>query len=107
MTEKTEIDETVEKIISIRKRPLLILYWHDCEGCEIENNHYMLVYRELRKYVKSIEEIDVLLHTAGGTIDGSFALARAIREVANKVNFLLLYMAWSGGISIGVRQRFV
>jgi membrane-bound ClpP family serine protease len=52
--------------------------------------------------VKSIDELDVLIHTTGVTIDGSFTVARAIREVANKVNYMIPYMAWSGGTSIAI-----
>jgi ATP-dependent protease ClpP protease subunit len=90
MTVKTEIDQIAEKIISIRKRPLLILYWHICEDCEIDDGDHTEVYKELRKNLNDrIPEIDVIVHTAGGDSHESYHIARSIREFADNVAFLI------------------
>jgi ATP-dependent protease ClpP protease subunit len=95
------IDDIAEKIVSMRQRPLLILYWHNCEDCEIDAGDHKEVYKELRKNLDDrIPEIDVIIHTHGGNTDESYQVAKAIREFSDNVNFLVPEQAASGGTLI-------
>jgi hypothetical protein len=103
MTEKTEIDEIAEKLVYIRKRPLLILYWHICTDCEIDDGDHKEVYKELRKNLDDrIPEIDVIVHTTGGDSHESYQVAKSIREFADDVTFLIPEEASSGGTIIAL-----
>ncbi len=99
--EITEIDQIAEKIVSIRKRPLLVLYWHICADCEIDEGDHTEVYEELRKNLNDrIPEVDVLIHTLGGDSHESYRIAKSIREFVDSVTFLIPEEASSGGTII-------
>jgi len=99
----TEIDELAVKIVSIRKKPLLVLYWHDHDECYISSGNEAIVYKELRKNLDtSFNNIDVLIHTHGGNANTSYLVARAIREFAYNVTFLIPEKATSGGTLIAL-----
>jgi membrane-bound ClpP family serine protease len=103
MTAKMEIDQIAEKIVSMRKKPLLVLYWHICEDCEIDDKDHTEVYKELRKNLNErIPEIDVIIHTLGGNSHESYQIARSIREFADYVTFMIPEEASSGGTVIAL-----
>jgi membrane-bound ClpP family serine protease len=95
------IDELAVKIVSIRKKPLLVLYWHDHEECVIEPGNEVLVYKELRKNLNSsFNDIDVIVHTLGGDGNTGFMIIKAIREFSKFVTILVPEKAHSCGTLI-------
>lgn len=88
------IDDLAQQIVSIRKKPLLVLYHHD--GSTIEPDNHKIVYNELRQHVESVDEMDVLLHGNGGNGDVSYQIASVIRDISENVEILVQEKAISG-----------
>lgn len=97
-----EIDLLGEKIVEIRKKPLLVLYYpdgyHRAEICDDDIEDINDIFRRFGyTNVKKIERLDVLLHTVGGNPDSAYQIAQVIRNFSNNVTFLVPIYAISAG----------
>lgn len=93
-----DIETIAKKIVEIRKKPLLILYYPEDLGTIINDDvHdvYEIIFDKTAG--NKIEEMDVILHTNGGNPYAAYGIIQAIREFSDKVTILVPYNAYSGG----------
>jgi len=80
--------------------PVLIIYYPDNGGSILEDDVEKL-YSHLRECElssdKPLENLTVVLHTAGGDPDAAYHLAQIVRKFTNYVYLLVPYMAASAG----------
>lgn len=97
------IDALALEITQIRQKPLLVLYYPE-EFSTIRRDDISDVYDELTSVLGAgethIPEIDILLHTYGGDPNASYRIIQAVREIAEHVNVLVPFHAYSGGTLI-------
>jgi Serine dehydrogenase proteinase len=89
------------KIRLLRGHPLLLMYYPDNMG-KIVDEDITTVYEQFRRrgfsYTgKKIPELDVLLHTLGGSPDAAYMIGQSIRSFCSHVNFLIPFHAASAG----------
>jgi len=77
----------------IRQKPTLLLLLD-----EINNDCVFELYDLLNG--NSFPELDVIIHTPGGSIEAAFQITKLIRKVAKKVNIIVPYYAKSAGTLI-------
>jgi hypothetical protein len=96
----SEVDETCRKLVRLRKRPVLILYYDLAEGF-IDDEDLEDVYNELRargwSRGTSNMNLDVLIHTWGGNPNAAYRIAQIIRDFASHVAYLVPQHAASAG----------
>ncbi len=95
-----EIDGICMALRESRNQPLLILYYPD--GGSMREADVEAIYGEFRrlgysKETKMINELDVLIHTAGGSPQAGYMAAQVLRRFASSVNFLVPYRAANAG----------
>jgi len=99
-TSVDDVDTQSKKIIEVRKRPLLILYYPDMYG-SMRDEDVKDLYGEFRrrKWTRDADKrsLDVLIHTFGGDPIASYRIAQVIRDFTNHVIFLVPEHAYSGG----------
>jgi hypothetical protein len=95
------VDEVANEIMNMRGKPLLVLYYPE-EFSSINRDDISLIYDELDNGLGgvSVQELDLLLHTNGGDPNASYRIIQAIRELADRVNVLVPFHAYSGGTLI-------
>jgi hypothetical protein len=96
-----EIDTICTTIRTLRKKPLLVMYYPDGTGT-MSDEDMAALYDEFRRRgfnrdTQKIENLDVLLHTLGGKADTGYMLAQIIRSFGKNVEFLIPYHAASAG----------
>ncbi len=99
-TPEQRIEGACRKIIDLRQRPLLVLYYPGPEGTMMEGD-VGYCYRAFRQAgitpEKRIENCDVLIHTYGGDPVSAYELAHVIRDMVHKVVFLVPERGYSAG----------
>lgn len=95
------VDEVANEIMGIRGKPLLVLYYPEEFG-SINRDDISDAYDELDNGLRGVrvQELDLLLHTYGGDPNASYRIIQAIRELAERVNALVPFHAYSGGTLI-------
>ncbi len=95
------IDTLALEIAEMRQKPLLVLYYPEEFG-SIKRDDISDVYDELDTGLVGarVQELDLLLHTYGGDPNASYRIIQAIRELAERVNVLVPFHAYSGGTLI-------
>src|SRR5947208_11492170 len=83
-----EIERVCREVVTLRKRPLLVLYYPRPDG-SMEEDDVEYCYRAFREGGVSpdhrLKECDILLHTAGGSPVAGYRLAQCIRDFADDV----------------------
>jgi hypothetical protein len=97
---ETEIEQVCRRIITLRKRPLLVLFYPSAHG-SMEESDVADCYDVFRNGGRTPEDLldgcDVLLHTTGGNPVAGYRLAQCIRNFARDVVFLVPEYAYSAG----------
>jgi len=95
-----ELDKLAFELSTFRKKPLLILYYHEFEG-DIRESDIEHICEEIRRrgYHKEnkLQKLDVLLHTIGGDPHTGYRIAQLIRDITSEVTFLIPQYAFSAG----------
>jgi hypothetical protein len=95
------LNSYVNTLTKMRKKPVMLVYYPDNYGQILDDDTETLFdqfrNRGFDRNNNTIEELDVLLHTLGGSPDAAYMMARTIRSFAKKVNFLIPYHAASAG----------
>ena len=96
-----EILTICERMRLLRGHPLLLMYYPDNMG-KIVDEDITTVYEQFRRRGFSykgekIPELDVILHTLGGSPDAAYIIAQSIRSFSSHVNFLIPFHAASAG----------
>jgi nitroreductase len=95
-----QVDKLAKEIVRSRKKPLLILYYHE-NGGEIRDDNVTDIFNAFLQNgfsrEKPINDLDVLLHTIGGSPHSGYMIAQAIRDAATNVSFLIPEYAYSAG----------
>ncbi len=99
--ELKRIDELSEKIVAKRKRPLLLMYYSE-DRCGSISDIDLEYLEEILKGVGKIKDLDVIMHTMGGSVSASYFLARIIRSRCYNMNFIVPAHAYSGGTMISL-----
>ena len=84
-----------------RRHPMLLIYYPDSMGRMVDED-ITTVYEQFRRrgfshVGKKIPELDVLLHTLGGSPDAAYLIAQTLRSFSSHVNFLIPFHAASAG----------
>ncbi len=97
---ETEIERVCRQLITLRRRPLLVLFYPSANG-SMEESDVADCYDAFRNGGQTTDEpldgCDVLLHTAGGNPVAGYRLAQCIRDFARHVVFLVPEDAYSAG----------
>jgi hypothetical protein len=92
-----DLDAACAKLTQLRKRPLLVLYYP--WKARVKEWDLDDVYQTLRSSgatpESKIAELDVFLHSTGGSPVGGYRLAQLIRDFADNVAFLVPEHAYS------------
>lgn len=95
-----ELDRAALEIVTMRRNPLLVLYYDENEGW-MDHTDVEDIYNEFRNRNWSRDEphanLDVLIHTLGGDPNAGYRIAQAIRDFASKVVFLVPEQSASAG----------
>lgn len=95
-----ELDKLASELCALRKKPLLVLYYHETEG-EMREDDVEHIYEEIRRRgfhrENKLSNLDVLLHTIGGDPHAGYRIAQLIRGVTSEVTFLIPEYAFSAG----------
>jgi serine dehydrogenase proteinase len=86
--------------MEIRKHPLLVLFYPSHASIEeryIRFLHGHLVKDGSLKKSQPLDELDVLLHTAGGDPSSAYRMAQVIYDFTKNANFLVPAYAYSAG----------
>jgi hypothetical protein len=97
------IDSSARRILNLRKRPLLVVYYHEPDGSIVRQDSGN-IYEEFRarnwSRTRMRPRIDVLLHTLGGNPDAAYKVAQGVRDFAADVTYLVPEYAYSAGTLI-------
>lgn len=95
-----ELDKLALDLCAFRKKPLLILYYHEFEG-DMREEDITHICEEIRRRGVSrenkLDNLDVLLHTMGGDPHTGYRIAQLIRDITSEVTFLIPEYAFSAG----------
>jgi hypothetical protein len=99
-TPEQRIEGACRKVIDLRQRPLVLLFYPGLAGTMMrEDVNYC--YRTFRQagitLEKHLETCDVLIHTYGGDPISAYSLAHVIRDMAHHVTYLVPERAYSAG----------
>jgi len=101
----TRLDNYAKQVVTLRKRPLLVLYYHEYDG-KIREDDVEDIHDEFRERgvsaTKRLAKLDVLIHGYGGEPDASYRIAQVIRNFADHVEFLVPFHATSGATLISL-----
>lgn len=93
------IQAVVRDFMSLRKRPLLILFYSDL--ATISADDVRDVYDQFRNRGRSkeskLKELDVLLHTNGGEPISAYRLAQVVRDFTDHLKIVVADHAYSAG----------
>jgi hypothetical protein len=95
-----ELDRLAIEFSVFRRKPFLILYYHEFEG-EMREDDVEHICQEIKRRgfhrERKLENLDVLLHTIGGDPHAGYRIAQLLRGVASEVTFLVPEYAFSAG----------
>ena len=98
-TSKEKLEELVSATMALRKRPLLVLFYPD--ALPISEIHITGLNLRMKfgnhTLWNPLQELDVLLQTTGGDPMAAYRIAQTIRNVSERVDFLIPNYAYSGG----------
>ncbi len=97
---ETAIEEVCRQVVTLRKRPLLVIYypWRHGSMEEADVEECYLAFRNGGVLPEHrLENCDVLLHTTGGNPVAGYRIAQCIRDFAKDVRFLVPKHAYSAG----------
>ena len=95
-----QIEEACSKIISLRQRPLLLLYYPGPYGNMLEEDvrYCYQAFRNLNITIEErLQECDVLIHTLGGDPIAAYKLGQVVRDLVSNVICLVPEHAYSAG----------
>ncbi len=95
------IDALALNITENRQKGLLVLYYPEEDG-EVVIDDISDIDDELRRCfgASKVDEIDILIHTNGGSPDAAYRIVQHIRSIANNVYILVPFHAYSAGTLI-------
>jgi ATP-dependent protease ClpP protease subunit len=95
-----ELDRLAIEFSTFRKKPLLILYYHEFEG-EMREDDVEHICQEIKRRgfhrENKLQGLDVLLHTIGGDPHAGYRIAQLLRGVTPQITFLVPEYAFSAG----------
>jgi hypothetical protein len=95
-----QIKEACRDVISIRRRPLLVIYYPEPDGTMMETDVaycYQACRRENVTNETPLPECDVLIHTLGGDPVAAYKMGQVVRDMCQNVACLVPEHAYSAG----------
>lgn len=90
----------VERFSSVRRKPLLLMYYPDAYG-QMDVGDVKDLYDEFRdngiSKERRLPSLDVIIHTFGGNPNAAYLLAQVVRSMSHKVSILVPEYSYSGG----------
>lgn len=95
-----ELRKTALKIVNTRKRSLFVMYYPP--GGSILEMDIEQIYDELKDNLgdKKLDDLDLLLHTLGGSPDAAYLIAQILHDFSDNVTVLVPKRAMSAGTLI-------
>ena len=94
--------QAISELQRIRKKPLVVLFYPSSPvSGNMERRDVEQLYSEIRSAgwtrERPVPELDVLIHTTGGSPEAAYRMAQAIRNAAKEVTFLVPDHCYSAG----------
>ncbi len=93
-----KLKQTGQKLVEIRKNPLLLLYYN--EACGKIQPFDVEILEDTLESLDNVNELDLIIYTKGGDVNTSYKLAQLVRTKCKKLNIMVPYYAYSGGTLI-------
>lgn len=95
------IDRSALSITENRQKGLFVLYYPEEDG-DVDIDDISDIDNELRRCfgTSTVDEIDILIHTNGGSPDAAYRIIQHIRSIASNISILVPFHAYSAGTLI-------
>lgn len=103
----TKLNEIGQTIATIRKKPLLLIFYPD-DGGSIRKNDVYILEKKLDEKLKDYDmDLDVVIHTTGGDPKASYLIAQLIRNYCSRMDLFVPYYSYSGGTLIALASDLI